>query len=225
MHKLVWGVVLSFCFLINSAWAGSLETVVIRKETANFDLQLKYPQGFADKTIDIAVKKLIDNLQKADTNTDSSDSLADEGKSSLYVDYKIKFQNRNATSLLFMISTYTSGAAHPNNTVQSLNFIQGKEMTLAQLFKPDSGYLTKIAALGRAAVLKKKISDNDWVISGTKPTQENYQNWYFTADGLAIVFDTYQVAAYVYGPQTVKISRSELGNWLRPEVAKVVWGN
>lgn len=227
MQRSILSVILLFGVIFNTLWAKPPKTVVIKKETANFDLQIKYPQGFAEKGVDTAVQSLIDDIQKADSNTDTDEDLPADlpGKNSLYIDYKTEYKTKNAISLVFMISTYTRGAAHPNNSIKTLNFINGQVVTLDQLFKPNSDYLNKLADISRTILLKKKISDNDWVTKGTEPTQENYQSWHFTQDGLAIVFDTYQVAAYVYGPQTVKISKSKLINWIRPEVAKAVWGN
>lgn len=224
MKRLIYATIL-LCFSLGS-WALVPKTVEIKKETAEMDLQIKYPQGFADKSIDTAVLTLIEALQKADTPKNEAKLPADvPGKNSLYIDYKTQFQNKQALSLVFSISTYSRGAAHPANQVKSLNFLKGLVVNLEQLFKPNSDYLTKIAALSRESIMKKKISDKDWVTKGTQPTTENYKNWFFTKNGLAIVFDTYQVAAYVYGPQTVEISKVELKNFLRPEVVNAVWGN
>ncbi|KTD18838.1 endo-1,4-beta-xylanase-like protein [Legionella lansingensis] len=225
MQKYILAIVLMSVCLVHPALANTPKTVVVKKETATFDLDLKYPQGFADKNIDKTVKAFIDETQKADANPDAKDVPDAPGKNSLYVDYKTEFQNKNAISLLFTISVYNRGAAHPNNTVKSFNFIHGKEITLTELFKPNSEYLLTIAKLSKAALQEKKISDENWLTTGTNPTAENYRNWYFTADGLAIVFDTYQVAAYVYGPQTVMIAKSKLKNLLRPEIVKAVWGS
>ncbi|KTC86316.1 DUF3298 and DUF4163 domain-containing protein [Legionella brunensis] len=225
MLRLIWGFVLVLSLTINIVWADVPKTITVKKETSTFDLDIKYPQGFTNKNVDEVVKAFIDKTQSADANPDANDIPNAQGKNSLYIDYKIEFQNKNALSLLFSISSYSRGAAHPNNVVKSFNFIDGREVTLDDLFKPGSNYLPEIAKLSRAAILEKKISEENWVVTGTNPTQENYRNWYFTADGLAIVFDTYQVAAYVYGPQTVTITKSKLINWLRPEVAKALWGN
>lgn len=225
MQRFFGSLIVLFALSINTVWASAPQTVTIKKETDSFDLDLKYPQGFADKNIDSIVKAFIDETQKADANPDANDVPNAPGKNSLYIDYKIEFQNKHAVSLLFNVAVYNRGAAHPNNTVRTFNFIDGKEITLDELFKPETNYLSKLAELSRPAILKKKISDENWVTTGTKPTKENYRNWHFAADGLAIVFDTYQVAAYVYGPQTITISKSKLTTWLQPSVAKAVWGS
>lgn len=223
MTRLIYATIL-LCFSLGS-WALVPKTVELKKETAEMDLQIKYPQGFADKSIDTAILTLVEVLQKADTPKTQEKLPADlPGKNSLYIDYQTKFQNKQALSLLFSISAYTRGAAHPANQVKSLNFLKGLVVNLDQLFKPNSDYLAKIAELSRESIMKKKISDKDWVTKGTEPSAENYKNWFFTKNGLAMVFDTYQVAAYVYGPQTVEISKNELKDYLRSEIVNDIWG-
>lgn len=219
---------LSYFLLHSLVWAVPPKTIVIKRETTDFDLSIKYPEGFPDAEVGERIKAFIAESQKSAAELDSQDQKQSGdtfGKSSLYIDYKIEFQNKDALSILFNISAYSQGAAHPSNSVKTFNFIQGQSVTLAHLFVPNSNYLNQIATLSRKALGKKKMTDRDWLIKGTTATQENYRNWHFTQDGLAIVFDTYQVAPYFYGPQTVKIPKSELTNWLRPDVTKAVWGN
>lgn len=223
MKRLIYATIL-LCISLGS-WALVPKTVELKKETAEMDLQIKYPQGYADKSIDTAVLAFIDALHKADTPKNQEKLPSDvPGKNSLYINYQTKFQNKQALSLLFSISSYSRGAAHPANQVKSLNFLNGLVVNLDQLFKPNSDYLAKIAKWSRESMMKKKISDVDWVTKGTQPNAENYKNWFFTKNGLAIVFDTYQVAAYVYGPQTVEIPKNELNKVLRPEIVNAVWG-
>lgn len=219
---------LSYFLLHSLVWAEPPKTIVIKRETANFDLSIRYPEGFPDAEVGERIKAFIAESQKSAADLEAPDvkQTGDTfGKSSLYIDYKIEFQNKNALSILFTVSAYSQGAAHPSNSVKTFNFIQGQSVTLDHLFVPSSNYLNQIATICRKALGKKKMTDRDWLIKGTTATQENYRNWHFTKEGLAIVFDTYQVAPYFYGPQTVKIPKSELKNWLRPDVTKAVWGN
>lgn len=218
MKKLIMTATL-LCFL-NLGWALAPKTVFLKNETANFVWQIKYPQGFADKKIDQHVRDLIVQLRKKA----EPQKNAKAEKKSLYIDYQIKFHNQHALSVLFSISTYTQGAAHPLNEIKTLNFLNGKCLTFDQLFRPNSNYLAKIAAVSRNLLVKKNIFDNDWVSEGTKATTANYKNWLFTKKGLMIVFETYQVAAYVYGPQQVEILKTQLMPLIKPEI-KPVWSN
>jgi len=216
-----------FLFLAAVATGSHADTVVIKKESADFALDIKYPQGFSDKQIDTTVKALIDETLKTSENDNVIDDSPSDapGKNGLYINFKQMYQNKQALSLLFDISTFAKGAAHPNNSVHSLNFVKGNQVTLEQLFKPQTPYLSKIADFSRTELLKNNDFDKKWLNDGTEATAENYKNWYFTKDGLAIVFDTYQVAAYVYGPQTITIPHKLLKDMLQPDIESAVWGN
>lgn len=216
----VFTILASLSFILNA------QTVIIKNETKDFILDIKYPQGFVGKGIDSTINELIKTIRNEEANPESSDMPADlPGKNSLYIDYKIMYETPHTLSIVFSISTYAKGAAHPNNTVRTLNFIDGKQVGLSDLFKPESTYLTNIAAYCRAKLLKIDGADEKWITSGSEPTAENYQYWHFTKEGIAIIFDTYQVVAYVYGPQTIIVPQSSLKNELRPGVEKAVWGN
>ncbi|MGQ3888820.1 DUF3298 and DUF4163 domain-containing protein [Legionella sp. CNM-1927-20] len=218
-------VILSFIVAFtNSIWAQP-KTVTVKKETKTFILDLKYPQGFKESQINQVIKTFITKTKNAQDMSGSSPFTTNlPGKDSLYIDYKIVYQNPRVVSLLFNISTYSRGAAHPNNSVKTFNFIDGKEISLQDIFKPNSKYLEEIANYCRSQLLKNKDLDEKWITEGTQAINKNYRNWNFSEKGLAIVFDTYQVAAYVYGPQTIIIPLSSLAS-LRPEMRKLIWGN
>ncbi|WP_419419065.1 DUF3298 domain-containing protein [Legionella sp. D16C41] len=217
--------ILGLSIVTNPLWAQP-KTVTVKKETKTFILELKYPQGFNQGQIDQVIQTFITTTKNAQNMSDS-DSFTETlpGKNSLYIDYRIAFQNKHVVSLEFDVSTYSSGAAHPNNTIRTFNFIDGKQINLKDIFKPNVNYLTTIANYCRAELLKKKDFDKKWINDGTEAEIENYSDWTFDKKGLAIIFDTYQVAAYVYGPQTIIIPQSLLETALRPEVKKIIWGN
>lgn len=229
MNKMILTLIGMAYLFANSLWAATApKTIVINTDTAVESVNIKYPQGFADKQIDKAVAALIEKDKAAFAKPNpAQDNLPPgaPGKHGLYIDYKIMFQNKRALSLLFSQSVNERGAAHPNNTVQTLNFIDAKEVHLNDLFKENSNYLAKISQYALTALQKKSISDEQWLKNGTKATMDNYKNWYFTSKGLVIVFDTYQVAAYVYGPQKVIIPQSVIKEALHDDVVQALWGN
>ncbi|KTD61376.1 RsiV family protein [Legionella spiritensis] len=222
------GVVLFF-LLPNVLWSSSThtKTISIKKETATQVTDIEYPQGFADGNMDTAVANLISDARHAfeQSVSEQGDLPADvPGKNGLTIRYKIMFQNKRAASILFHVSSYSRGAAHPNNSVRTLNFIDGRFVALNDLFQSGSHYMTKIASYCRSVLQKKNISDAQWLDNGTKGIPDNYKSWYFSQDGLTIVFDTYQVAAYVYGPQSVTVPRSLIASRLSPGIKNALWG-
>ncbi|HDV6633451.1 TPA: DUF3298 domain-containing protein [Legionella pneumophila] len=219
---------LMFGLLCYSFLASAITTEVIKKETAEYLLDVKYPQGFQNGGVNKAVKEFIINQQKSFMNelSEDADTPADApGKTGLNITYVIPYQSAGALSVRFNISIYHRGAAHPSNTVKVLNFIKSQPVQLSDLFVPGSDYLQPIANLAKKEITVKKISDENWIKEGTKPTQENYSIWHFTKNGIAIVFNTYQVAAYVYGEQTVDVPLSLISAMVKPEISKAVWGN
>lgn len=140
--------------------------------------------------------------------------------SSLDVTYTLLLQTDDLWSFIFDFSFYSDGAAHPGLYSITLNYDlgQGKELTLADLFLPNSNYLELISNYCIAELSKQPFFD---VTSseGAQPTLENYRNWNITSEGLMITFDEYQVAPYAAGPQKVIVPYSELQAVINPQGA------
>ena len=137
--------------------------------------------------------------------------------SSLDVTFTQLSQIGDLWSFKFDFRFYSDGAAHPGLYSITINYDlnQGKELTLADLFLPDSNYLEIISKyciteLGKQPGFEGPFAD------GAKPTPENYHNWNITPDGLLITFDMYQVAPGASGPQQVLVPYSELRGMIDP---------
>ncbi|RUR11164.1 DUF3298 and DUF4163 domain-containing protein [Legionella sp. km772] len=221
-------IVVGFSLLVNSLWAEVIKPVVINKETPSYLIDVKYPQGFADNKINSALKHYIDETQKsflAELSEDEDTPADAPGKTGLNVTYSVLYNAKTALSVRFDVSIYHKGAAHPLNTVVVQNFLHGEKINLADLFQPQADYLTTLARFCKKMITAKKISDPKWIAEGTKATTDNYSVWYFTEKGIGILFNTYQVAAYVYGPQTVDIPLAVIASTVKPELIKTLWSN
>lgn len=146
------------------------------------------------------------------------------GKNYLEISYNIEHADENVISIGFFASTYTGGA-HPNHYSFPLNFDvkNNRELKLADLFKPNSGYLEKIAdyCIKDLAVKLGDGSDDEWIRGGAEAKAENYRSWNLSRRGLIVNFDPYQVASYAAGPQEVLVPFSELKEIIRADsVAK-----
>ncbi len=110
-------------------------------------------------------------------------------------------------SIQFMVDGYADGAAHPYHLTRTLNFDleTGQPLNLDMLFRPDSDFLTVIAAFCSAELVTREIGFELGFSSGADPLPENYRNWNLTYEGLLITFDEYQVAPYAAGMQQVLI--------------------
>ncbi len=121
-------------------------------------------------------------------------------------------------SIQWMEDTYLAGAAHPSHQITSLVYDveTAQDVTLEQLFLPDSQYLQVIADYCKAELSKREIGYDDQQ-RGADPTPENYAVWNLSTDGLVITFNEYQVAAYAAGPQKVIVPWAALKAILRDD--------
>lgn len=122
--------------------------------------------------------------------------------------YSITYADSEVISVWYGNSSY-SGGAHPNSNSFTLNFDlkTGRELALADLFKPRSNFL-QVLSTYCVQELKKEVqeaSDDEWIERGAGPKAENYRSWNISKNGLVVNFDAYQVAAYVAGPQEVVV--------------------
>lgn len=138
--------------------------------------------------------------------------------SSYDVRYKLLSAPGDIFSIKFDVEGYSAGAAHPYHFSQTVNYNleQGADISLADLFLPNSDYLQAISTYCIAQLKSRDIGFEGGITQGADPTPDNYRSWNITLDGLLITFDEYQVAAYAAGPQQVTIPFSELKPLIDP---------
>jgi len=141
------------------------------------------------------------------------------GGSSFSTQYTLIFQSGPLWSLKFDFAGYAAGAAHPYHYSITFNYDleQGRKLSLAELFPPDSGHLDVISRYCIAELSKRDIGFYGGFQQGAEPTPENYRNWNITGDSLIITFDEYQVGPYAVGPQSVIVPFRELVTIINPK--------
>ena len=146
--------------------------------------------------------------------------------SDINVAYTIALAQDDLASVQFDIGSYYQGAAHPNSFTEVVNYDlkNGKQLRLADLFKPTSKFLQAISAYCITDLKKQSktrgsdaMLEDDWIQRGAGPTLKNYQSWTITKKGLGINFDSYQVAPYAAGPQFVLIPYSTIKEHVNPD--------
>lgn len=205
----------------------AIEASSIKQSTDTLWVDVNFPQGFSNKTIDSTINDFVQQQTAEIQKVNQQDNMPADlpGKNGLTITYEVPYNTANALSVILNISKNTRGAAHPANSIKTFNFINNQLVGIDALFLPNSNYLQHISDYSSNIFTNKNISDANWIKEGTSPDLKNYQNWYFTPNGLAIIFDTYQVAAYVYGPQTLVIPRQLVVQWMQPQMIQLVWGN
>lgn len=137
--------------------------------------------------------------------------------SSLDITFTPLSQIGDLWSFKFDFRFYSDGAAHPGLYSITINYDlnQGRELTLADLFLPNSNYLEVISKYCITELGKQPGFEGPFA-EGAKPTPENYHNWNIAPEGLLITFDMYQVAPGASGPQQVLIPYAELRGIIDP---------
>jgi hypothetical protein len=142
--------------------------------------------------------------------------------SDLNVGYTVALAQDDLISVEFEVGDYYQGAAHPNAYSEVLNYDlkNGKQLKLADLFKPGAKFIQAIATYC-IADLKKQGKDkgllDEEIERGASASPKNYQSWTITKRGLGINFDSYQVGPYAAGPQFVLVPYSALKDLINPE--------
>lgn len=134
-------------------------------------------------------------------------------------DYEVVHRDPRYVSLRQVLARYVGGA-HPSNEVRTwnLDLRVGRVVQLAELFRPGSGWLERVAELSQQALADALGPDGDpeWIARGAGPEVANFAAWTLGDGGLDITFQEYQVAAYALGTPRITIPAADLIGLLVP---------
>ena len=202
-----------------------------RSKETNFEIAANYPQLTGGNNPNLEkfnqaaralVLKKVAGFKKDLQNDEGLEPLPDSMGSDLSVDYTVVLAQDDLVSIKFEVGSYYQGAAHPNSYSDVLNYDlkNGRQLKLADLFKPDAKFIPVIATYS-IGDLKKQAKDkgllDDLIESGAAPAAKNYLSWNITKKGLGINFDPYQVGPYAAGPQYVMVPYTILKDLINPD--------
>lgn len=132
------------------------------------------------------------------------------------------YRSPHTVSYVYTVYTDTLGA-HPNGYFYTVVFDTetGAELTLGDILEGE--WLPYVADQSRRQIvnrLAEAYGGAERVVlfeEGLAPREGNFLNAYLDGEDIVILFDPYQVAAYAAGSQEVRISRSEVRDFLRAE--------
>lgn len=215
----------------------SVEKNVISDNSASirYEIDAAYPEvmGLHNADAQKMINQTSYNLVETSINSFKNDlSAAQQVKgipksvfeqtSELSISYSVGQADNKVVSYHFSNMESVIGMAHPANTNQTLNFDaqSGKQLTIADLFQPNSNYLTTIAQISAQQLTTKLGTQNGedfFIKEGTAPTAANYKNFLVTQEGLQIIFDPATVAADFAGTQMITIPWHDLSGILNPQ--------
>jgi hypothetical protein len=221
------------------ALTGDVELVVKQINESNkklmYEIAAQYPQFSGgsnpnfekfNQTVRGTIAKKVAEFKK-EMQPEEGDEPRPEGSmgSDLTVGYGVALAQDDLVSIQFDVGSYYQGAAHPNSYTEVVNYDlkNGKQLKLADLFKPGAKYLQALSTYCIADLKKQQagakgqaLMDSE-IESGAGPTAKNYQSWTMTRKGLGVNFDAYQVGPYAAGPQFVLVPWANLKDLINPE--------
>jgi len=210
---------------ISMAETLTTKTEAIIEETDEYKISVEYPKFIgvdgtiqANDIIFADMNQSIANFKSLVTEMGNDKDIPITAKNELLIKYEMMFQDNDMVSVKFENFSYIRGSAHPFTEYSGFSYVFStkKEVTLDDFFPQESNYLAKISE--RADVkLKIQLGDSyidEFVKQGIEPKPENFKEFYLGKDGITFIFNTYQVAAYVAGPQFVFFPWSEIEDLL-----------
>lgn len=208
----------------------TVHTVRIQEEEQGFTYNAEIPEvrGLNDQEAQRRINerlKVIAERQKRLFLRDAHALTTQSGsalRSGMTIGYRTARADERVVSIVFVMSPYMAGAAHPNHFTVSFNYdvVEKKEITLDQLFS-DNTYLNQLSEIaseklttqsrlagtyydGKEALIKK----------GTRPSINTFRSYSIGSNAVTFHFDPYEVGSYAEGIQQVTLSGSVFENKL-----------
>lgn len=136
------------------------------------------------------------------------------------IDYYIYCAKKNLISICFTNIYYNLGAAHPNELsfVINYNASTGKIITLSELFKNHSKYLSFISAFCINKLRNSTYYLGNMAENKLSPIYENYKSWNFSDEGISFNFDRCEILACAASTQEVLIPYEQMKELLKPNI-------
>lgn len=209
-----------------------------KNKKLKYEVDAEYPQltGSTDPNVEkfnqtvraLVMKKIKDFKAEMEREPGPDEEVepAESTGSDIGIGYTVALANDDLVSIQFDVGSYESGAVHPNSYSEVLNFDlrNGRQLKLSDLFQPGSKYLQALSAYAIKDLKRQSkeqgadsMFDDDWIQRGAGADAENFSSWTTGKKGLGITFDSYQVAPYAAGPQSVFIPYSALKDIIKPD--------
>ncbi len=192
--------------LPEGAWATDIvEDVVLAEEGKHYAIGVTYPKLRNSAATDYL--KVFAEEQIATFKAESvPESLPEDTFQQVYtlsVSYDV-VRSTTVDTFIFLIATDTGGA-HGLQATKTFSFTrEGALLSIGDLFTTGPQGLKTIAPYVIETLNEGEFVIPEWIAEGAAATEENYQSFVITNDGIEVIFDPYQVAPYAAG--TVRIS-------------------
>ncbi len=172
--------------------------------------------GYFKTFVEQAIAQFKDDTSWA--ATDASTAPAEAAALTLNITYTEQ-KGTYADNYIFSTTTYTGGA-HGLASTKTFSFSStGQLVSLSSLFTNGLNGLKTVAPYVKSQLASTlPAGDQSFIDSGTEATQDNYQSFVVSDDGVLFMFDPYQVAPYSDGQQSVKVPLTVFRSIASPDI-------
>lgn len=198
-----------------------------KNERLNYELKVRYPQLTGPLTPQArGFNRLLRRSVERDVK-DFKAVCAEEAKGwhaayELEIDYDVMYATKDFVSVKLTVVSYT-GYLNSDWATEVFNYDlkAGRELELAELFRPGSKFLKVIADYSVEELLRRGVgcgggTDEHSLRKGATPEARNYANWNLTAAGIEFTYGEYQIAPGCAGLISVVVPYEHLKDILKP---------
>jgi len=189
----------------------------------NVDIEVYYPvtsNKEINKKLAVFAKREVANFKKdlpyaAKPPSGSGNELS--------ISFDTYQYSTNIITFKFDLYSMTTSMAHPWNNIvtKTYDLARGKELTLAEIFKPKSPYLQELSKQSiRALIAQMPNGDKSLISEGAAPKAKNFERFALTEKELIIFFDRGQVAWQGEDAKELRLPYAGLKNFIGPDAGK-----
>jgi hypothetical protein len=180
-------------------------TTMIKQDTDTYTIDVVYPHlgiPTIDSHIQSDIKQALDEFKNQEPNPRDSATP----QNSFFGRFEDVYVGPDVVSMKLILSQYTGGA-HPMTLFSGVNFDRatGKRLGLADALALIGKSVDDVSRESSTQFTKKFGAD--FFSDGATNNPENFSSFLIGKDSVTFIFQQYQVAAYVNGPQEVVFHR------------------
>ena len=187
--------------------AANVSSKTIEEKAATYSIDVKYPE-FGVAPIDVQIASEAHSIVSQFKSDSESEGLPQGAPAyELNLTYDHTYIGTDFVSTRLYVTGYMGGA-HPNTTIEGLNYdrITGKKLTLDDALKLIGLTLADVVTSTKQQ-LTAKLGADMFFSEGADAKPDNYGAFSIDADSVTFIFQPYQFAAYASGPQEVSFKR------------------
>ena len=188
----------------------------------HFEAQLEYPdfQGkHFDALNEFVREKMLGMLKKFREDVVYANADDEQDLMTLHFEmtssFAIAILHSNLVSIRFIVHSF-AGGAHGSTRTETVNALLDPftPLRLSSVFPDLSKGVADLSNYCVDFLLKSPTYPHDegWVKSGAGPKPSNFSKFNFTAEGLLVTFDEYQIDCYAAGRSEVVVPYSVFGD-------------